>query len=392
MTARHSRSLFAPLFIRDRDMWMLRGSLFMQLVGVAIVWTIVGNLMKEAGLHETAIGLLLGMGLGVQGVSGLFFGWLSDKTGRTVAITAVGTLLIGVGLLAYSQSSQPWHFALATGMTYTGLGSALSITPVLALSLIGEENQAQKYGWFRVFGSLGYIFALFVVNAVIDGYANVCLTAGILTLVGIVPLMLTHAKPNVHPERRGWGLLLRHRELLTFYAAVFVFHLGIPAVFQFLSIYAAHLGMAQWEIGWLLSTNGFIGLTTLPLIGRFADRFGHGRFMTYCFLALPLRILILTLAGNLNSPYMLYAAQPLHVLTWAGTEVCAYAYVCRHAGRDRGVAVAAYLLAISLGTLVGNVLTGYLADKLGYIDMQYVMAALSFVGFLIYLLACDKRA
>lgn len=373
----------ALLFTRDPRMWGLRAAMFLILMSCGIVWVYAGIRMKDCGLGETFIGVLLGVGGALSACVGLFWGWLSDRTGKSTPIVAAGCLLIGGSLGILWVSRQPAQFVTYQIVVSCGMSATSTVMPLLALSLIGSEAPGAGYGRFRVFGSVGYMVALYGLASALDGLDRLFHVAAACAVAAVVPLLWANVRPQRHAHRHGFAGLLRHPPLAWFLLAVFLLSLGSPSVFTFLAIYARGLGLGQAQVGRLLGVLGVAALVGLPIMGTVADRIGGERVLLLGFLAMPARILIQAAA---DGPLGLYAAQCLHCLTWAGPEVVAYTYVTRLAGeQDRGVAVSALITTRTLGHLVGAPLTGYLAENAGYGRMFVTMAALSSLGFFVFL-------
>jgi len=356
--------------------------MFLILLGAAVIWIYAGIWMKDQGMGETFIGTLGGVGSALAAGFGLFWGWLSDRTGRSTAIVAAGCLLTGVALVVLAQSRTPEGFVLYQGLAASGLAATMSIMPLLALTLVGERHSGAGYGRFRIFGSFGYMFALYVLAGLVPDISRLCITAAVLIIIGTIPLVLANIQPRRHVRRLGFSALTRRPALLGFLAAVFFTSMGGPAVFMFLSLYGRKMGMGQASIGRLMGMCGVVALVGLPVMGSLADRYGPRRVMLVGFLAMPVRILLQAAA---HGPGGLYLAQIFHLFTWAGPEVTAYLYVTKLAGKqDRGVAISALVTTRTLGQLAGNPTCGWLAEHAGYHTMFLTMAALSTVGLILF--------
>jgi len=365
-------------------MWALRCAMFLILLGCGIVWTYAGIWMKQQGAGETFIGLLIGAGSALSAAAGLFWGWLADRTAGATPVAAAGCLLTAVALLVLAVSHSAAGFCLYQMLVSTGMAATLSIMPVLALALIGEERPGSGYANFRIFGSLGYIVGLFVLASLVRDLAHVLLASSVLLASAIAPLMLANVETRGHVRHYGISALVRRPGLPGMLAAVFFYAMGVPAVFTFLALYAHRIGMDNAAVGRLMGMCGVVALPGLPLMGLAADRLGARLVLGAGFVALPVRILLQAAASG---PTGLFAAQLLHLLTWAGPEVTAYTFVTRLAGRrDRAVAVSGLVTARTLGQLAGNPLCGWLAERAGYRTMFAVMAAVSFFGFLLFIL------
>jgi len=379
----------AAFLTRDTRMWALRGAMFLILLGAGIVWVYSGIWMRDHGVGETTIGVLMGFGGALTALTSMFWGWLSDHTGRSTPIVCAGCLLTGVGLITFSQSHTMFGFAISQALVSAGISATSAIMPLLALSVLGDEKQGAGYGRFRMFGSIGYMVGLYILATTIQGLERLLLTAGIIMILGVIPLLLASVQPTRHADRHGMWAILRHRRLLGFLLAVFFFSWGGPAAFTFLALYArtADFGMDQASTGRLLGMCGVMAVVALPLMGTLADRLGSRWILTLSFAAMPIRLLTQAAA---TSAFGLYAAQCFHFLTWAGPEVVIYVYVTRLVGeKDKGVAISAYFTTRTLAAIVANPVIGFLAEHLGYRPMFVILACFSTLGLAAFWLLTD---
>ncbi len=367
-------------------MWALRGAIFLILLGAGIIWTYAGIWMRQHGVRETAIGVLIGCGSALAAGLGLFWGWLSDRTGRGTSIVCTGCLFMGVSLVVLAHSTSIGAFCLYVVLVATGLSATMNVMPLLALTVIGKQRKGAGYGRYRVFGSLGYIFSLYVLAALIPGLDRLFLVAGVVLVLGVVPLLLANVKPQRHAERHGLSGILRNPKLLWFLGAVFLFALGDPAVFTFLALYARELGAGQVDVARLMGMCGVVALVGLPLMGSVADRAGPRWVVLTAFAAMPLRILAQATAATFQG---LYVAQCFHTFTWAGLEATMYTYVTTLVGeQDRGVAVSALLTTRTASQLVGSPIIGALAEHCGYRTMFVTLACVSATGLVVFAAKC----
>ncbi len=379
----------ARFLTRDPRMWALRGSMFLILLGMGVSWVYAGIWMKENGLGETAIGSLIGLGGALAAGMGLFWGWLSDHTGRSTPIVSAGCLLTGASLIVLAHSRTVAGFALFEVLVAAGASATMTVMPLLALAVIGEERRGAGYGRFRVFGSVGYLIGLYFLAARVTGLERLFLVAGLILLLGAVPLVVANVRTRRHVERHGFGGLLKHPGFCWCLVAVFFFSLGNPAVFAFLAMYAREIGMTQAGVARLMGMCGLTALVALPLMGSISDRIGPRRVLLVAFAAMPVRILLQAVAGGTGG---LYAAQLLHFFTWAGPEVTIYVYLTQLVGeQDKGIAVSALVTTRTLSQLVGNPIAGYLAEHWGYRNMFFTMACVSALGLVTFCCTSLRR-
>jgi len=149
-------------------------------------------------------------------------------------------------------------------------------------------------------------------------------------------------------------------------------------------MYARTLGADKVVIGFLAGSNGLIAIAALPLMGRIVDQFGVRRVLWLAFAAHPLRLLVVSLAP---SYWWLFAAQPLHLFSFAGYDVASVLYVSRNVSPENRATAQALLSATRMGgVFFGAIMTGYLAEHAGYVTMYRVVAAISSISVLAYMI------
>src|SRR6476659_7332652 len=156
------------------------------------------------------------------------------------------------------------------------------------------------------------------------------------------------------PERDG------HAGLLTLYALIFASVVADVAVVPLLPTLTREHGLSPLETALLLSTTTFaMVVVTLPL-GRLADRIGARPLIACAGAFVVLGSLVLALAGSL--PALLAGRTLIGIangIVWTAGVMIAGA-----PGRPAG-ATGRAIAAGGAGLLVGPVLSGLLADRVG---------------------------
>jgi MFS family permease len=116
---------------------------------------------------------------------------LSEK--ERVALSVVGTLVVGTSFLLYVVASRPWHvYAL---QALNGIGTALRYSPIMSLftRYIDKGRESFEWGLYAVSTSLGQAFAASVGGALVDelGFEAVfAITGGAIMVSSLTSLAL----------------------------------------------------------------------------------------------------------------------------------------------------------------------------------------------------------
>jgi MFS transporter, PPP family, 3-phenylpropionic acid transporter len=363
---------------KRRNLWLLRAACFFQVFGFGIQWSFIGVWMKDQGLGEALIGIISSVSILLWLFCGLFWGRLADSTGRPDRIVRCGCLILGLALFYLSFCREPAEFILYAVLVGISLPMISTLMPLLAISVLGEGGRGKGYASYRIFGSLGYVFASLVMPRVLGETRLLFWAGGAALMAALVPMLFFQSTGS---KRRVKGLVsevLRSRELIGFLVAVLFFALAIPAIFTFTTVNARGLGADNSFIGLLAATQGVVALIALPLVGRGVDRFGARLLLVAAFIAQPLRALSLSFVSDYQ---WLLAPQIFHFFTWAGLEVSGVLFVVSLAPPGgRATAQAFYMGAQVLGNLLGSSLAGYLAEFHGYAIMYQVSSGAAAVG------------
>jgi len=367
---------------KTRRLWWLRGACFLQLVAMGTIFSFETVWMREHGLGETLIGVLLAVATALVLVAGIGWGLLADRTGRPAWIVAGGCLSMAGALFLLAHCREPAHFAAYAVLRGISYPMIWNIMPLLALSVLAGRAAGRGYGSYRIFGSMGYILATLVLPRLLPDIGTLLMLAAGAMLLAYLPLRAGRFPVQRRREHGGWRELLTNHELLGLFAAAFFFAMANPAIYAFLPVYARRLGADVKFIGLLLAFNGIIGLVAMPVCGRIVDRFGPRRMLWLAFLAQPLRLAVYSLVSDYR---WLIAPQALHFFTWAGLEVSAVLFITRLAGEGRSAtAMSGYMGMHVLGSIVGVSLTGLVAENLGYGVMFRGSALCSTLGLLVF--------
>jgi len=370
-------------------------------LGVALAGSVAGSLLwsftgiwaiKELGAEERQLGLAFLLGALAAAGGGYLGGHLSDHFGRrplilvgwgfealvALAFLAVGDLVLaGLGLIA--------------GAAFFGsLGGAAD--QALVADLVPEERHEAAYASVRVASNLGVTIGppiggllLLVSWPALFAGAAVLATATLGLALRFIPRRGAYAPPR--PERGSFGLLVRDRLFLLFFASGCLATLVYVAYETVLpiSLVDTH-GMSASTWGFLLVVNpAMVTLFQLRLTARTA-RVPASLKLSVAMLLMGLPFLALTATGRLPVVALVIFVFVIGEMLWIPTS---QTVVARIAPPDvRG----AYIGAFSGTFAVGFALTPFLGlqvrDAAGDAAMWALFAGISVVASALGLIAC----
>ena len=366
------------------QLWLLRATCFIQFFSVGILWAYQTVWMKERGMGEFFIGQVQALSTVLTLIGGFAYGYLADVTGRPVRIMVAGCVLTSASLVYFARCVEPVDFVIYSVIAGLSMPMMQNMLPLLAVSVLEGGGAGRKYGAYRVFGSIGYSISTLVLPRVIGDIGYLLRMSAVVLLLAPLPALLVRSTPPArvdHPHSRI-GSVLRNRELVGFFVAVFFFGLAAPAIFRFTPIYARQLGADQAFIGLLGAALGLVSIVALPMSGWAVDRYGPRLLLLLALVAQPVRVLCLSFVTRHD---LILLPRLLHIFTFAGLEVAAMLYVTRLAGpQSRGTALAIYAGSHVLARAFASVAAGYLAEEFSYTVMYRASAVAATIGLVIF--------
>ena len=277
---------------REHLLRVLSAATFVIFFQAFMVAPIIPTLATAFRVSPQDVGLIVPAYLVPYGGATLAYGLLADRYGlwRIMA----GSLLAFVILTSLTATARSVE-ELALWRVATGLGAA-GVVP-LALTLVGMlfpyERRGRPLGW--LFGAMagGMAFGS-TFGAVLEpyiGWRGLFLAVGLAGLSVLLVLLprrrlLSGPAPQaggcLGALLRGYGSLIgtpRGARTYSFVLANSMFHSG---VFTWLGLYFEQRhGLGPVGIGLALVGYGVPGFLFGPMIGRMADRHGHGRLLPF---------------------------------------------------------------------------------------------------------------
>ena len=362
--------------------WILRLTCLLQIASMGILFVFEAVRMKDMGVNESEIGLILGFSSGIFIFFSIFWGRLADKKGWHKKIVVWGTFGFAGLLFYFAFCTTPWQFFVYGIMRSVFMPMIAGIMPTIAVKAHGEKQQGRKFGIYRAFGSIGFILGTMVLPLILNDIAIVAQTSS-LFLIGSLFLISKLPKPEaIHIERAPLKIRNLDSLIKLFLFSMFFISLADPAVHGFFNAYARDLGGSTRLLGLLAGMFGLVAFFFLPLMGRAIDHFRPSSVLVISLLFQPLRVFV---TSTLDDPNFLWIPILFHGICWGGMEVAAVVYLSRRVREGQKATVLSYYMAVRmLGTLVGASICGYVAEHFGYVLMFRTISAAALVGALIY--------
>ena len=175
------------------------------------------------------------------------WGWLSDATGsrRGVVALSSGLTTLAVGLLFFVSGFLPT--ALAVALVGVCSAAILSIVDALAFSVLAPHTH--RYGPVRMWGSVGFIFAVLATGAMLD-VLPVRKLLWVLFGLSLASFVIAFQLPAPAVEKAAQvkgslRAILRRPEVVAFFAACTCMTVAHGALYAFYSLYLVDHGYSK---------------------------------------------------------------------------------------------------------------------------------------------------
>lgn len=370
-------------------------------VASEMLFPIMPIYMKEIGYGILSIGILEGMAEAVAGLNKVFFGHLSDVSGKRNIF-----IRIGYGLSAFTKPliglSKSFNFIFFIRFL-DRVGKGIRTAPRDAI-LAGESDPAYRgrvFGFHRSMDTtgamLGPLLSLLFLSFYPSEYKNLFIISLVPGLLAVAATFLLTKEKNVEVPQKPklslqsfkdfWKMSSPHYKRLL---KGFVLLALINSSNMFLIYRAKELGVTDIAV---LSSyviyNLVFAAASIP-IGYISDRFG---FKPVYMTGLLIFALVYSWFGSgFSSGWMVFAAFGLYGIFAAIDEGNAKAWLSLHVAKEHKAAGMGLLLTLtSLAFLVASIGTSVLWEAIGG-NLTFTLISLVGLLLIIYFLLMPEPA
>jgi PPP family 3-phenylpropionic acid transporter len=317
--------------------------------------------LQRRGFDAIAIGQLMAIPMAMRIVAPGFWGWAADHTGRRDLTLRAGALL------AIAGATLLWG---ASGFLATALGLAAFALPwsgllpqfeATTLSHLGDRPQ--RYGWVRLWGSVGFIVAVLLGGLAFSGARLDAVPLVLLCVVGAtaVAIWLVPAAPAspAGPRPQRLGAALRQPWVLALLLVCVLQQAAFGPYYVFFTIYLDELGYSTGAAGLFWAWGVAAEVLMFILAPRLIERFGSRALLMFALGMTALRWLLTAWGASWLA--LLVLAQTMHMAAFGLFHAVAVLLVHRaFPGRLQGRGQALYsALGFGVGGALGSLASGY---------------------------------
>lgn len=336
--------------------------------------------LADQGLDVSAIGIMTGLLAAAKVIAPPWAGHVLDRSSgkqsqRFIVLASVVAAAFAVGM-AYVHDL----YLLATVIFIFGVLWAAILPLTDGLSVSVSEAALADYGRLRVWGSVGFVAASLAGGVWLAGVAMEQFPYWLAGLMFVTAMAARgfpdHSDAETLPDGVQTGFSSPFFALL---AASFVMQVSHGAYYGFYSLYLVEIGYFGWQIGtfWVLGVLAEIVL--MWMWGGRLQRAAPAWVLGGSLLLASLRWLGI---GLFEHWLPLILLQLLHAASFAAFHLSAVTWVKRLAPAGRHATAQGWYSAsgFGLGSAVGIMGCGVIAESSGYSAAFYVCAAMALLG------------
>jgi PPP family 3-phenylpropionic acid transporter len=274
--------------------------------------------------------------------------------------------------------------AVALVLLVSGLMTAGTGPLAEAITLSALDGRTERYGPIRLWGSIGFILAVFGLGVWLDRH-DIAGLLDILTVLAVLTCVAAIALPGGAPARARdsavrLGAVLSRAEVRAFFAACFCMTAAHGAMYVFYTIYLEAAGYSKTVIGTLWTIGVLAEIVLFLRLPQLLRRFSLRGLLVASFACAAVRFL--AIGWGVQSLAVLAAAQLLHAATFGAFHASSVAAVHRlFPGplEARGQALFS-MVTYGMGSAAGSLIAGWTWGALGTTASFAVSAAFGALG------------
>ncbi len=348
---------------------------------------------RELGLSYSQIGFIMTCQYAASALFNIPGGLIVDLSGRKALLMAVSLFWIGVPYVLMGFAHQYWIILVC--VVLIGIGN--NLWHPAAISLLGAhypERRGLVLSLHSMGGNIGDAFAPLLVGALLA-----TLTWRTIVFINVVPgvaaaiailmfsgVMIGAARPTVaaHSEAhlaeavrlrlKGLAALLRDRSVLMISLGSAFRTMTQNALVTFLPLYLSYdMGYSAARVGAAMFGLQVAGFIAAPIAGHLADRMGNQRIVASSMVMTAIVIVAMVMAAH--SPAFVALIALLGFFLYAVRSIMQAWLLDVVPESMAGTSVGVPFGAQSLGSAIGPLLCGVVADRWGLMAAFWALAA-----------------
>ena len=362
--------------------WRLSGFYFFYFASLGALAPYWGLYLKSLGFTAAAIGIMMAIIMATKVVSPNIWGWVADHTGKRMAIVRLGGLLSVIAFAGVFISQEYW-WLLVVMMVFSFFWNA-TLPQFEATTFTHLGEQTHRYSSVRLWGSIGFIVAVWIIGQQLDGskisYLPMILMGLFITIWVSSLVVPEEAAGHLKLTDESLREVLKRPEVLGLLGVCFLIQMGHGPYYTFYSIYMQDHGYSLSFIGFLWALGVIAEVLVFMRMHKLVPKFGLKNLLIVSLLLAAIRWVIIALFP-MNTSLMI-SAQILHAASFGVYHAVAIQLIHNYfVGQHQGKGQALYSsVSFGAGGAIGSLYAGYTWESLGTTATFMIAAVVSLLA------------
>ena len=148
--------------------WRLSGFYWFYFASLGIVVPYWSLYLNSLGFNAIEIGELMAILMGTKIIAPYLWSWIADHTGQCMRIIRVASILSAIAFLGVFIESTFWWLVCVMLLFSFFWNATLPQFEANTMNYLGSDTH--KYSVIRLWGSLGFVFSVIIIGALLDEY------------------------------------------------------------------------------------------------------------------------------------------------------------------------------------------------------------------------------
>lgn len=338
------------------------------------------------GINATQIGFLLTVGPLVAIFVQPLWAMLSDKSGKRKRILALVSLGSGITMLTYYFGNSFMLFLFATILVTSFNTSLIPLSDAIITDHVRKNKL--NFAYIRMGGTIGYAIVIVLAGRFIKAYPSsqfIFSSLGYLILLLFVlqlpkqdnQVKLSNTKRIQKITKRKEiriGSIFKNNDIFFVLIFAFISQIGLSFYGGFIGVYIMDRGYSQNTIGIMNCISALSEIPILFIINKLIKKVGTVKILFLSCFIMSLRIFLATGSSIIFTGI----AQALQSVTYMTVYYSCVVFISenvRKGSQSEGQSILTIVQA-GLGSIIGNILGGFLIDNIGIKNAYTIMSAL----------------
>lgn len=372
---------------------------FLMYGGAACFLAFYNIYLEEQGFSGIKIGTIMAVFQAVLVFAVVFWGILADKRGiKKIVILASGFTAVLVILLPFiNQFVLLILFMMVFAFFYHPTPSLIDTISIHHI----KQYEAGSFGKYRLWGSVGWGTASLIIGILVSYFDIALIFPATAVFLGLIILLTSLYVKNDRKRDsenlvslKSFKAVFTNIRLSLFFIIIFFYGVSKAPLTYFINLYFKEIGASNSLVGIAFTVQAFCELPFFFYADKLVRKFGPKKVIIFTILFTTVRLF---LYSRIMNPYLAIPLGAGHGIT-LGLFIVASTHYVQNLVPLHWRATAQSLIwgfHFGAGVTVGNLLIGYLKDKITMVGVMFWESVATFAVLLImsvyFLQTSDKR-